>query len=68
LETLRRLVRKLGARYGQDDEDVVRLKAEMDELETKIESFGPERSNHYPRTFQTSAQEHFHASSQQAVH
>ena len=68
LETLHRLVRKLGARYGQDDEDVARLKLELDALETKIEESRTERRKPAPCTFQTPAKEHFHSSSPQAIH
>lgn len=33
-EGLNRLVKKLAARYGHDDVDVVRLKADLEELQT----------------------------------
>ena len=66
LEKLRRLVQKLGARYGKDDADVIRLQEELNALQAMKPATPqqPERRKATPlkRNFQSPTRQYFDAS------
>lgn len=70
LDKLRRLVQKMGDRYGKDDLDVQRLKQELDALEIigeeKIEERRKVQTCRY--TFGSIAKQHFRDSKQAELH
>jgi hypothetical protein len=67
IDRLRRVVKKLGERYGAQDEDVLRLQRELDALEAVAEAPREERRRvqlcRY--TFGSRARQHYEASKQQ---
>jgi len=69
LDQLRHLVDKLGVRYGPQDDIVAHLKKELDVLEAEVELPRVERrkKRQLRYCFQTSAQQHFHASKPQRI-
>ena len=70
LDKLRRLVQKMGDRYGKVDLDVLRLKQELDALEAlgeeKVEERRKVQTCRY--TFGSIAKQHFHDSKQAELH
>lgn len=64
LEKLRRLVKELSDRYGNDDPDVCRLQIELKALEAIKPAAKPERRKATPlkRDFQSPTRQYFDAS------
>jgi len=61
-EKLRRLVKKLALRYGDNDPDVVRLKTELDALHQKQMATADHRTLHKPDLdFRSEARRLYHA-------
>ena len=70
LDNLRRVVQKLESRYGKDDVDVQRMRADLNVLEAIKEAKIVERRAATPHkhNFQSLAKQHFHASKQADLH
>lgn len=64
LEKLHRLVQELGARYGSDDVDVLRLKEELNTLQALKQTPRIERRKATPlkRDFQSPTRQYFDSS------
>jgi hypothetical protein len=61
-EKLHRLVKKLASRYGDDDVDVMRLKAELDALTEKKDNHFERRASPEPRNdFRSATRRLYHA-------
>ena len=63
MDKLRRLVQKLGTRYGMDDVDVVRLRQELEALEAmgKPQIVERRKAQVCRYNFDSVARQHFHA-------
>ena len=69
VEKLHRLVNKLASRYGDDDPDVVRLKADLDSLgERQIDPVDHRTSYKAKSDFQSETRRLYHATAAGDLH